>query len=171
MPSNKPKNTLLYSTNTELAYRIAKEYYNREFYVWCTDSFDAPLQPGTSNPRTLCQRYLDQIIKQDRHAHEIENNKAGILKGAKVKLSCGIITEDQYKEISAKVTFARLEDFYPMIFLINKRAVRGRITIVEPGDAASDNSVEYIVSDLQWNEFEVIRVKDILLGVVPAIDD
>ena len=43
--------------------------------------------------------------------------------------------------------------------------------IVEPADAASDNSVEYIISDLHWNEFEVIRVKDILLGVVPAVDD
>lgn len=171
MPSKKPTNTLLYSTNTELAYRIAKEYYNREFYVWCTDSFDAPLQPGTSNPRTLCQRYLDQIIKKDRHAYEIENNKAGILKGATQKLSNGIITKAQHEEIRAKVAYARLEDFYPMIFLINKRSVKGRITIVKPSDAASDNSVEYIISDLHWNEFEVIRVKDFLLGVVPAFDD
>ena len=61
MAVKKPKDLLLYSTSTELAYRIAKEYYNNIFYVWCTDTFDAALQPGTSNPRTLCSRYLDQI--------------------------------------------------------------------------------------------------------------
>lgn len=165
MPVN-PNNYILYSTCTELAYRIAKDYYNRVFYVWCTDSFDSQLQPGTSNPRTLCQRYLDQIIKHDRHAHEIENNKAGILKGANEKLKSGVITEEQYKEISAKIYYSNPEDFYPVIFLINKRLVKKRMIVVKPSDAASDSSVEYIIPDLQWNEFEVIRIKDILAGII-----
>lgn len=67
--------------------------------MWCTESFDAALQPGTSNPRTLCTRYLDQIIKGDNHATEINNNKAGILKGATEKLNNGIITKEQFEEI------------------------------------------------------------------------
>lgn len=82
MTKLKPNDFLLYSTGTALAYKIAKEYYNNEHYVWCTEAFDAALQPGTSNPRTLCSRYLEQILKNDRHATEINNNKAGILKGA-----------------------------------------------------------------------------------------
>lgn len=171
MATKKPRDSILYSTNTELAYRIAKEYYNNTFYVWCTDAFDALLQPGTSNPRTLCSRYLDQIIKNDRHATEIKQNKAGILKGAAEKLKQEIITEEQYKEISVRVAYADMTAFYPVIFLIDKRAVKSRLEIVEPKDAASNNSVEYIIKDLDWNEFEIIRMKDVLAGVINPFDE
>ena len=166
-----PKEFVLYSTNTELAYTIAKEYYNRTYYVWCTDSFDAMLQPGTSNPRTLCARYLEQIIKQDRHAFEINNNKVGILKGATEKLRQGIINDDQYREISTRVAYAKMEDFYPMIFLINRKAVKDRLETVDQKDAASNKSIEYVIKDLQWNEFEIVRIKNMLSGVLCPIDD
>ena len=62
----KPANFLLFSTGTALAYNIAKDYYGNVHYVWCTEAFDATLQPGTSNPRTLCARYLDQILKKEK---------------------------------------------------------------------------------------------------------
>lgn len=171
MKSLKPKNFILYSTGTLLAYNIAKDYYNNIHYVWCTESFDAALQPGTSNPRTLCSRYLDQIIKKDRHAIEINNNKAGILKGASAKLKQGIITDEQYHEISLKVRFSCPEDFYPVIYLINKKAVKGKLKVVNPDDKASDTSIEYIIDDLKRNEFELIRIKDMLSGVINFIDD
>jgi len=171
MATRKPKDLLLYSTNTELAYKIAKEYYDNTFYVWCTDAFDAALQPGTSNPRTLCSRYLDQILKDDRHAVEIKQNKAGILKGAAEKLKQGIITNEQYNEISVRVAYAENTAFYPIVFLIDRRSVAGRLEIVEPKDAASNHSVEYIIKDLRWNEFEMIRMKDVLAGVVSPIGD
>lgn len=171
MAKDKPKDLLLYSTNTALAYKIAKDYYNNVFYVWCTDAFDAALQPGTSNPRTLCSRYLDQIIRNDRHAVEINQNKAGILKGASEKLKQGVITQEQYKEISTRVAFAEMEAFYPIVFLIDKRSVKGRLQVVEPKDAASNHSVEYIIKDLKWNEFEMIKLKDILAGVISPVED
>lgn len=171
MPSLKPNDFLLYSTGTALAYKIAKEYYNNEHYVWCTESFDAALQPGTSNPRTLCSRYLEQILKNDRHAAEITNNKAGILKGAKAKFDQGIINEDQYREISARVAYASNEEFYPVIFIINKRAVKKRLKVVSPDDKASNSSIEYIITDLKRNEFELIRTRDILAGVAYPVED
>lgn len=171
MAIKKPKDLLLYSTNTELAYKIAKEYYGSIFYVWCTDAFDAALQPGTSNPRTLCSRYLDQILKCDKHAVEIKQNKSGILKGALEKLKQGVITDEQYTEISARVAYAEMTEFYPVVFLIDRRSVKGRLEIVEPKDAASSHSVEYILKDLKWNEFEMIRFKDVLAGVINPVED
>lgn len=171
MAKNRPKDLLLYSTNTELSYKIAKEYYDNTFYVWCTEAFDAALQPGTSNPRTLCSRYLDQILKNDRHAVEIAQNKAGILKGATEKLKQGVITEEQHKEISVRVAYAEMEAFYPVIFLIDKRAVKGRLEVVEAKNAASNHSVEYIIKDLKWNEFEMIKMKDVLAGVAGPAED
>ena len=154
-----------------LAYRIAKDYYNNIHYVWCTESFDAALQPGTSNPRTLCTRYLEQIIKNDRHAVEINNNKAGILKGATEKLKQGVINQLQFEEISARVAYANNEDFYPVIYLIKKKAVKKRLLIVNPSDAASNSSIEYIITDLKRSEFELIRVRDIISGVIYPIED
>lgn len=171
MQTLKPNDFLLYSAGTALAYRIAKDYYNNEHYVWCTESFDAALQPGTSNPRTLCSRYLEQILKSDRHAVEINNNKAGILKGASEKLKNGIITPEQFIEISTLVACAKNEDFYPVLFLINKKAVKKRMIIVNPNDKASNSSIEYIVPDLKRNEFELIRFKDILAGVAYPVED
>lgn len=171
MAIKKPKDFLLYSTGTELAYKIAKEYYHNVHYAWCTDAFDAFLQPGTSNPRTLCSRYLDQILRNDRHAVEIQNNKAGIIKGASAKLACGIITPDQHSEICARVAYADNSAFYPVVFLIDKRSVNKRLQVVASQDAASNASVEYIIDDLQANEFELIRIKDMLAGVIAPFDD
>lgn len=171
MQNLKLNDMLLYSTGTALAYRIAKDYYQNIHYVWCTESFDAALQPGTSNPRTLCNRYLDQILKNDCHATEIKNNQAGILKGASVKLKQGVINQKQYKEIEILVACAKYEEFYPVIYLINKRLVKKRLKIVNQNDAASNNSVEYIIEDLKRNEFDIIRIKDILSGVVQLLED
>lgn len=171
MKNVKINDVLLYSTCTLLAYRIAKEYYNNVHYVWCTEAFDAALQPGTSNPRTLCTRYLEQIIKNDRHAVEIRNNRTGILKGASEKLKQGVINEQQYKEIAAIVAYAKNEEFYPVIYLINKKAVKKRLKVVEKREAASDSSIEYIIDDLNHDEFEIISVKDILNGVVYPVEN
>lgn len=171
MFSLKPNDFLLYSTGTALAYKIAKVYYNNIHYVWCTESFDAVLQPGTSNPRTLCARYLEQIITKDRHATEIKNNKAGILKGATAKLKQGIITQDQFDEISAIVAYAGNEQFYPVIFLINKKAVKKRLVVVDPLDKASNSSIEYIICDLKRSEFDLIRIGDIMTGILCPFDD
>ncbi|MBQ5328974.1 MAG: hypothetical protein J6J15_07320 [Oscillospiraceae bacterium] len=167
----KPSDFLLYSTGTLLAYQVAKDFYGDEHYVWCTESFDAALQPGTSNPRTLCMRYLEQIIKKDRHATEINNNKAGILKGATAKYNAGIITAEQFEQIKGIVAYSKYEDFYPVVYLINKKAVKKRLKIVDPNERASDNSIEYILTDLKRNEFELVRIKDILTGIICPIDD
>ena len=159
MSISKPGNFLLYSTVTEMAYNIGRRYYGDVHFVWCTDSFDSQLQPGTSNPRKLCNDYIDQIRTKDRHAIYIENNKKGILRGAQAKLAQGIIDTREYDEIVRKIDVSDFEEYYPVIFLINKRAVKNRIQIVSPDDAASDHSVEYKIVDLKSQEFERIHLR------------
>lgn len=66
----------------------------------------------TSNPATICKRYLEQITTGDRHTKEIENNIAGILKGAKAKLNGGVISKKEYNEIRSIVSAAEYEDFF-----------------------------------------------------------
>ena len=157
---------ILYSTGTELAYRIAKRYYNNVHYVWCSTSFDALAQPGTSNPRTLCNRYLDQISKNDSHAQEINNNKAGILKGADIKLKSGIINDTQFIEIQNMVSLSEMHHFCPVIFIIHSRSAKNRSIKVPRDHAASFVSDEYIIEDLKENEYDLIRLSSILSGVI-----
>ena len=164
------KNPFLYSVGTQLAYKIAKRYYENIHYVWCTTQFNSSKQPPTSNPATICKRYLEQITTGDRHTKEIENNIAGILKGAKAKLNSGVISKKEYNEIRSIVSAAEYEAFFPILYIVESKKVKDRYVEVMVRDRASDDAVEYKIEDLQENEFEIISFKDILSGVVNIVD-
>lgn len=164
------KNPLLYSVGTQLAYKIAKRYYKNVHYVWCTTEFNSSKQPPTSNPATICKRYLEQITTGDRHTKEIENNIAGILRGAKAKLNSGVISKKEYNEIRSIVSAAEYEAFFPVLYIVESKKVKDRYVEVAVGERASDDAVEYKIADLNGNEFEIISVKDILTGVVNIVD-
>jgi hypothetical protein len=153
-----------------LAYKIEKHYYNNIHYVWCTTEFNSHNQPPTSNPATICKRYLEQITTGDRHAKEIDNNIAGILRGAKVKRDSGLITEREYDEIRSIVSVAEYEAFLPIVYIVNNRKVKDRCIRVKEVDRSSDDAVEYRVEDLSVNEFETIAFKDLLDGILSIPD-
>ena len=163
-------NPFLYSVGTQLAYKIAKRYYKNIHYVWCTTEFNSSKQPPTSNPVTICKRYLEQITTGDRHTKEIENNIAGILKGAKAKLNGGVISKKEYNEIRSIVSAAEYEAFFPILYIVESKKVKDRYVEVVVGERASDDAVEYKIEDLKENEFEIISFKDILSGVVNIVD-
>ncbi len=160
------RHPVLFSTATLLAFKISKEYYNDRHFVWCTTSFDDFNQPGSSNPRTICNKYLDQALKGDKHGNEIIRNKANILKGARIKCNEGIITEEQREKIMATVTDAPFEAFMPVVYLVKTQIVIDKLQIVPDTRKANDTSKEYIVNDLQPSEFTIISFYDILNGVV-----
>lgn len=164
------RNPILYSVGTHLAYKIAKRYYHNVHYVWCTTAFNSPKQPPTSDPSRICSRYLEQIITGDRHTKEIENNIAGILRGAKAKLDSGFINKKEYHEIRSIVSAAEYESFYPVLYIIQSEKVAGKCIEVLPADRASDEAVEYKIENLVEDEFEVIFFKDILGRIVEAAD-
>ena len=159
------KSPFLYSAGTLLAYTIAKEYYANTHYVWCTTKFNSLQQPPTSNPATICRRFLEQIRTRDRHTQEIQNNIVGILNGAKKKFESGVITEEQYnaiKEIVAGASYS-YEAFFPVLYIIESRKVKERCEEVPVIEKASDEAVEYRIRDLKEGEFELISFKDIIL--------
>ena len=156
---------ILYSVGTILSYRIAKEYYH-SYFVWCTSCFHSASQPPTSDPFTICAKYLQHAILGDRHSHEIEDNKSGILRGARDKYIAGIIDEKAYNIICEMVNCAQYDAFLPVLFVINTDAVKDRCKEVERSERANDNSVEYIIKDLADGEFEIIGFKELLTGLV-----
>lgn len=161
---------VLYSVGTALAYKISKRYYNNSHYVWCTTKFNSPVQPPTSNPQTICRRYLEQIKTGDRHAYEIDKNKSGILSGAYIKKKEGIINEDQFREIQEIVSRAEYESFFPIIYIIYTDRVKYKCIEVEKFQCASDTSVEYRIEKLEEGEFDAILLKDMLNGIIEAVD-
>lgn len=161
---------LLYSASTVLASKVAKRYYNNIHFVWCTTSFNSDKQPPTSNPATICKRYLEQAVRGDRHANEITTNIAGILRGAKAKLANGIISRSEYNDIRRIVSVAEYKDFLPVLYIIESRKVKDRCIDVPLIDRASDFSVEYKIEDLKEDEFQLISFSDILGDTIHVID-
>lgn len=164
------KYPLLYSIGTNLAYMIAKKHYGNIHYAWCTTEFSSIYQPPTSNPSKICQRYLDVISKGDRHAVEINNNIAGILKGAKAKLDSNVISKQQFKIIRYEVANAWYEDFFPMLYIIQSEKVKHKCIEVPMPNRASDDAVEYLIDDLRTDEFDAIFFRNILSGILVAVD-
>lgn len=171
MPVGIPNSPILYSTITELAYNIAVRYYNDVHFVWCTTAFDSITQPGTSNPKTLCCRYIEQIYRHDRHAFEVNNNKAGILRGATNKLNNNIITQSQYDEICMRVKMAEPNMFIPIVLLINLNKVRNKCIPARQDESASIYSVEYKIESLYRDEFQAIFLKPILSTIIECPDE
>lgn len=160
----------LFSVGTELSYRIAKMYYDNVQYVWCTNFFDSKHQPPTSNPMTIAQRYIEQIVNTDRHADEINANIVGILKGARSKLDSGVINKAQCREIGQLVNFATYDAFLPVLYIIDTKKVLRKCKEVDIKDRACDNSVEYVIDNLLENEYELIHLGDLIKNVT-AIPD
>ena len=106
----------------------------------------------------------------DRHAKEIENNIAGILMGAEKKYNVGIIDKKEYNAIKEMVSISDYELFFPVLYIIDGRKAKSKCMEVPEADRASDNSVEYVIENLEENEFETIFIKDILSGIVVPAD-
>ena len=170
MELNTEKNPILYSVGTYLAYIISRRYYGNVHYVWCTTKFNDLGQPPTLNPCKICRGYLEQIVTGDRHARVIGNNITGILTGAEKKFNVGIIDKGEYNAIKDMVSTADYELFLPVLYIIDGRKVKSKCKGGPEADKASDNSVEYVIENLEENEFETIFVRDILSGIVAPAD-
>lgn len=165
------KNPILFSIGTYFSYKINRRYYKNIHYVWCTTAFNNKKQPITSNPQTICKRYIEQVVSGDRHAIEIEANKAGILRGAQAKLNDGIITKEEHDEICQLVNYADYADFLPVLYVIDAKKVGvTRCIEVDEKDKASDASVEYKILDLSEGEYLLIDFKNLLSDYIEPVD-
>lgn len=160
----------LFSVGTKLAYRINKRYYDDIHYVWCTVEFNNKKQPPTSNPLTIAKRWMSIVIGGDRHVKEINENKAGILKGAKAKFESGVIDSYQLDEIRQLVSIADYEAFFPVLYVIDAKKVATRSIEVDVKDRASDHSIEYKILDLSPSEFQIIDIYTLVNDFVDVED-
>lgn len=160
----------MFSVGTKLAYSIAKRYYGNVHYVWCAVDFDNKKQPPTSNPLTIAKRWMSIVIGGDRHATEVDSNKAGILSGAKAKYDDKIIDAKQLKIIKQMVATAEYEAFFPVLYVIETKKVYDRSIEVDVKNRASDRSIEYKIVDLSENEFQLIDFYSLVREFVDVED-
>ncbi len=154
---------LLYSTNTTLAYRISRRYYDDLHYVWCTPDFGSPDSTSdlTDNPPTsqALHRYnslKDEVQGGDLHGPYISLNKTGIMKGAEIKYSKGTIDLKQRDEIISVVNIAPINEFLPLVYVMVYDEVKGLLKSVEVTDRARPTSEEYIIEELPSYRFNII---------------
>ncbi|MDB3936203.1 hypothetical protein N9383_05740 [Granulosicoccus sp.] len=142
---------------------IAEKYYNRIHYAWCTPFFDyrglPPNElscPPSSTPAEIGRRLNEEIILGDRHSTKIRENKVGLIKGAKFKHQAGVLTDLQFSEIEEIVDQSEIRDFRPLLYVIPSIAANDIISTTTVSQRAHPLSVEYIISELPRDMFDVI---------------
>jgi hypothetical protein len=161
-----PRVRVLYSTNTWLAYNIARQFYRDKHYVWCSPVFDHQCRPFTqaTPPPTSCPadiyfKLLAEVKRRDKHSAKIAENRLGIIKGAAVQRDNGIISDDDVAQISAIVDEAGIGDFYPLLYVIPFDPVAAMVTEVPVAQRAHPLSEEFVIADLPGDLFDVIRLE------------
>ena len=169
---NKKNASFLFSVGSKFSFIIDQRYYKGTHFVWCTTEFDRKGQPITSNPMSICKRYLEQILTGDRHTVEIKKNIAGIIRGAQEKLDEGIINNEQFDEICSLANLTRYEDFFPIIYIIDKKKVgKERCIEIEKEKRASDDSIEFLITNLSAGEYDTIDLQKLLSDMIDAVDE
>ena len=161
-----PVPLVLYSANTWLAYKIAERFYGDIHYAWCAPFFDPEsvpsyqnTNPPSSSPSKICRELFEAVISGDRHSAKVEENKYGILKGAKEKKKAGIITNREAKDIIKIVGHAETFDFRPLVYVIPYHLVAKIVEEVPVEKRAHPLSLEYVIEELSRKFFDVIEWK------------
>jgi hypothetical protein len=158
-----PDPLVLYSTNTELAYRINEHYYGQIHYVWCNPYFNADSapkldidMPPSSTPCDIYHGYLKELDRKERHRQNIDRNKLGLLRGIDSKRRLGVITEAQQRELRDLVEAAGLECYRPLVYVIPFAGVAQRARLQSPAERAALFSQEILIEQLPRQCFDVL---------------
>ena len=146
---------LLYSTNTWLVYIISETYYRGEHYVWCIPyagpgslaAHDVTVPPSSS-PLEIYRALHHEVERGERHSSRIQENKAGILRGANVKRRADVIDGATEAEMAAIVDAAETRDFRPLLYVVPFARVSNLVRAVPVPDRAHPLSTEYVIEAL-----------------------
>lgn|GEM_PF-2648027 len=158
---------IFFSTQTQLAYRITKKYFRGNFYVHCTEEFNPYTNPGSSNPAMLYTHYRRVVELQDRGDTKVQSLKQTLLRVARDKKIAHELTTEEYRAVRWEIDHAETREFAPVLYLIVKQLVpSSKITRLDPQYTASSRSVEYTISNLVEDEFDIIETELRLSGSI-----
>jgi hypothetical protein len=157
----------LYSTNPWLKFHIAATFYAHNHYVWCADCFDGRgsflhsggRYPPSSNPAEIFTNLRAATLERpDRHNRDIEAWQLSLKMRAGDDAVSGKISSNEEKEIVYLIDAASLPDWRPLLYIVHRDAVAGRMKQV-PINKRASHVMEYVIEDLHPNEFDVIEVR------------
>ena len=147
-----------------LKFKINERYLGYH-YVWCSPVFEASAvgrgtlgadQPGSSDPATIYRRLHDDVSRRDRHANEVDRQRASVKSTALYLAAEGRISDGVAAEIAEIASAADLFDFRPVLYAIPYEPVSDRVQLVQVEKRASIEP-EYVIADLKQGEFQMIE--------------
>jgi len=157
---------LLYSTNVLLKLLIQERFRGDIHYVWCSESFDSQslaryslgshIAP-TSNPADIYRELKSAVQRKDQHCYKINEQKGSLKSLAVAWKTNGDISIQEEDEITYMVDNASFDDWRPLIYVIPRALVEPRLQVV-PANKRASFGPEYIITDLQRHEFDIIEL-------------
>jgi hypothetical protein len=157
---------LIYSTNVFLKQFIQARYQGDIHYVWCSEDFDSQkmakysagaLVPPSSNPADIYRELKRDVEGRDTHSAKIAAQKASFLSLALKWEKDGKISSSDRDDITYMVTTASIDMWRPLIYVIPRAPVEHRLQVV-PMSQRAGFGPEYIISDLQRSEFDLLEL-------------
>jgi hypothetical protein len=153
---------LLCATITRLSYALSQRHYEEKHYAWCapisgSDSF-LPNNPPSSDPIQIYATLWRDVHNGDEHSAKIKENRLGLLRGAAVKESTGVIDAGTKNRIEAIVARAKLEEFLPLLLIIPFAGVKKLLIEPEVDQVARATSLEYVIEELPRSGFEILNL-------------
>jgi hypothetical protein len=144
------------------AFQINETYYGGTHFVYCSKRFEPQSRlhpmPPSSTPKAIYWGLLKDLT--DAHSAKIAANRLGLKRGADAMLTRGVITAAERNNIYAAVDLLTNAEFRPVLYVIPAAPVRALLKSVPPGSAANPLAAEYIIENLQTNQFDPIFLEE-----------
>jgi hypothetical protein len=114
--------------------------------------------PPTSTPKEIYQSLALEVERNDRHSRKIKDYRAGLLKGARIHVSTGLITQRDFDNIRYMIASAAVNDFRPLLYIINYSSVKSDLIEVPVAQRAHPLSIEFQLQRLKGKDFEVLEL-------------
>ncbi len=157
---------ILYSCNVFLKQHIQQLYRNDTHFVWCSERFDsttagtysaAALVAPSSNPVDIYRDLKNACARSDWHNAKIAEQKVSLKALAVTWEQNGEISTNDRDDILYMVDNATFQYWRPLLYVIPYAPVAARLQTV-PVSKRAGLGVEYVISDLQRPEFDLIEI-------------
>ncbi|MGV8998581.1 MAG: hypothetical protein ACOH12_16695 [Parvibaculaceae bacterium] len=134
-------------------------------YVWCSPKFDTKTTgryetgastPASSDPCRIYREFKDASHGDD-HSAKVAEQKVNLAALAVQLEVDGKIDTNSRDEIAELIRRSNYSDWRPLLYIIpSTEKLKDRVKLV-PREQRASHEFEYIISDLQRDEFDVIE--------------
>lgn len=148
--------TYYYSTQPFLAWCINHYFYQKTHYVWVAAPFYPYRErnPRSSNPYLIYQDFYEPWKDRDIYSPYIESMRWRLMHGLNAQ---SYISDHQtISRLKLICDTIHIEFFYPIVYRVDVDAIASRRLDDTKGSAADVDSNEFLITDLQEDEFDVL---------------